>query len=510
MTQSKKIKRILQKAKNKPSFFAEKFLVGKKGPLILEKQQKAFVDDKSPLRVFLASRRSGKSVAISVDILHKLFFNQNYSIVCLSPTQKQSKEIATNFGDIVTRSPLIQSSLTVDNRFEKALTNLSRVNFSTSGSASGAKENSSLVGTSPDYLVADEAQSISDEAFGVILPAAVGQGSDVQLSFCGTPRGRHGTFYETIQNAKWLTEFYNNDFKKLINENGQYSLHRFQVVLLNEDGDILQSRSPRVSVEELEVIKQTIGLEKFRREFGLQFLDSSSIVFYDNLIQEQGCLNEPNTFSSKKLCVGGIDLGKQRNNSVLTIAEFDGNKWLMKYIKTWPLGTKYKIITHYLKNILPTRFPNFCVLCADQTGVGNAFVESLDDVQQFDVEGVIFSQPSKVGLVESFVRNLEEDNVRFYSHTKLIKEMQQYTRDLTENENIIYVKGESDDFVDSALLCNAAASHAVKQGYIHSVKKKRATFVVSSLGMNTFEKRDGYSGRLRNARLNRNGRNPYE
>lgn len=510
MNQQEKIKRILMKAKNDPAFFAEKFLIGKKGPLILEEQQKHYVNDKSPLKVFLASRRSGKSVAISVDILHNLFFNKNYSIVCLSPTQKQSKEIATNFGDIVKRSPLVQSSLVTDNRFEKSLTNLSRVNFSTSGSASGSKENSGLVGTSPDYLISDEAQSISDEAFGVIIPAAAGQGGDVKLAFCGTPRGRAGTFYEVIQNSKYLTEFYNNDFKKVINDKGQYSLHRFQVVTLNEDGDILESRSPRVSVDELETIKQTIGLEKFRREFGLQFLDSSSIVFYDSLIEEQGILDAPLTFSSKNICVGGIDLGKQRNNTVLSIAEYVNNKWEMKYVKSWPIGTKYKLITHYIKNVLPVKFPNFCTLCVDKTGVGNAFIESLEDISRFDVEGVIFSQPSKVGLVESLVRNLEEDVIKFYPEKKLIKEMKQYTRDITENDNVIYTKGESDDFVDSFLLCNAAATSAVKNGYVYSFNKFRRSPTVSSLGFNSFEQTKNYTGGLRGARLNRKSNdNPY-
>jgi hypothetical protein len=142
-----KIKEVLMKAKQKPSFFASHFLIGKDGePLKLEKQQELFVDDPSPFRIFFASRRSGKSIALSVDILHTMFFNNDYHITCLAPTLNQSKEFATVFGDLIDRSPLLGSSVIVNNKMEKKLTNRSRVSFLTAGSSSGNNEDSAVVG----------------------------------------------------------------------------------------------------------------------------------------------------------------------------------------------------------------------------------------------------------------------------------------------------------------------------------------------------------------------------
>lgn len=514
MNQQNKIQKVLKVCKEKPSFFAKKFLIGKDGnPLILEPQQKYFVDDKNPYKIFFASRRSGKSVALSVYILHNLFFNDNYNILVLSPTGKQSKELAQNFNDIIVRSPLIRSSIVTNNKLEKSLTNLSRVTFATSGTASGSKEDSAVVGTSPDILLCDELQSIPDSTLGTILPAAIGQQDEMQIVFAGTPRGRTGTFYESIQNSKFLTEYYNEDFLKLIKKDGQFSLHKFQITQTDEDGNVLFSRSPRVTVDELEMIKQTIGLEKFRREFELAFLDSSSMVFYENLVKEQGCLNEPIMFGTNNLCVGGIDLGKQRNNSVLSIAQFnpETNIWEMAYIKRWELGTKYRKIIHYIQSILPQKFPQFRFLCVDRTGVGNVFIEDLEDISRFVVEGVIFSQPSKVGLVESTIKNLESDYLRFYPHKTLVREMGQYTRELTDNDNIIYTKGESDDFVDSMLLCNHAISLASKNGFT-SLYNGRPRNMLSSLGLNAFSsknKRKYSNGNLKTVRLNRNNKGYY-
>ena len=480
-----KIKEVLLKAKQKPSFFASHFLIGKDGgPLILEKQQELFVDDPSPFRIFFASRRSGKSIALSVDILHTMFFNKDYHITCLAPTLNQSKEFATVFGDLIDRSPLLGSSVVVNNKMEKKLTNRSRVSFLTAGSSSGNNEDSAVVGRSPDELVLDEMQSTSDETLGTIMPAAIGQRKQMKITQAGTPRARSGMFYDSIKNARYLTEFYNNHYHEEINPNGRYSLHKFKITETDPDGNVLFSRSPRVSIDDLETIKETIGLQKFQREFELAFLDASTIVYNDSLIQKQGILPEPKIFYNRNVAVGGIDIGKQNFIS-------------------WELGTKYRDIENWLKTILPKKFPNFKVLSVDQTGVGNAIYEDLENsIKNYLVEGVIFSQPSKESLAEGCVLKLENDILRFYPHKTLLREMKDYNRTLTDAGRIVYEKGVSDDFIDSFNLLSHSIDIMMNKGFLYHNTHTRPW--VSSLGINS--KNRNNIGGLKQKRIERRGK----
>lgn len=500
-----KIKEVLLKAKQKPSFFASHFLIGKDGgPLKLEKQQELFVNDPSPFRIFFASRRSGKSIALSVDILHTMFFNKDYHITCLAPTLNQSKEFATVFGDLIDRSPLLGSSVVVNNKMEKKLTNRSRVSFLTAGSSSGNNEDSAVVGRSPDELVLDEMQSTSDETLGTIMPAAIGQRKQMKITQAGTPRARSGMFYDSIKNARYLTEYYNNHYHEEINPNGRYSLHKFKITETDADGNVLFSRSPRVSIDDLETIKETIGLQKFQREFELAFLDASTIVYNDSLIQKQGILPEPKIFFNRNVAVGGIDIGKQRNNTVLSIATYENNVWQAKYFFSWELGTKYRDIENWLKMTLPKKFPNFKVLSVDQTGVGNAIYEDLENsIKNYLVEGVIFSQPSKVSLAEGCVSKLENDMLRFYPHKTLLREMKDYNRTLTDAGRIVYEKGVSDDFIDSFNLLSNSIDIMMNKGFLYHHTHSRPW--VSSLGINS-KKRTNNVGGLKQKRIDRRGK----
>ena len=82
--------------------------------------------------------------------------------------------------------------------------------------------------------------------------------------------------------------------------------------------------------------------------------------FYSDLIEMCSVCKEPKVFSDyQRPAVFGVDFGKRRNNSVLTVGVQDPktNTWEIIYYKYWELGTRYQTITHYLNQILPFRFP---------------------------------------------------------------------------------------------------------------------------------------------------------
>ncbi len=502
MSPQDKIKYILKKSAKDPVFFGEHFLNNvKMQNYILEEQQKLFLRDKNPYKILFCSRRSGKTLTMIIDLLHKAFFRPNQQIALIAPTLEQSKTFANVFNDMVLRSPMLQSSFIVSNKLDKQLQNGSRIAFKTAGAASGKKEDSNLVGSGLNTLYIDEAQSMDADAMATILPVVTGQIGQAEIVLAGTPRSRSGFFFENILNAKQISECYiNNGKPKICPNNGRYSLHRFQITDLDEDDNVLFSRAEyRLTIEELETIKSTIGVEKFRREFCLEFLDSISMPFYSDLIELASICEQPKVFHNTANACAGVDFGKRRNNSVLTVAtQTPQATWEVKYFKSWQLGTPYTEILHYLNNVLPKQFPALKWLCIDATGVGQALAEQVNHNSFYEVSDIIFSQPQKVNLVENSVSNMESQFVTMYPEKRLVKEMSEYTRELTENDRTIFKKGESDDYVDSFMLCNLAITN-----FTHNGVKRVRPFKSFSLGQNVLgnktyqkkRKRDRYTKR---------------
>lgn len=482
MTDRTRVKQVLQRAKNDKVFFAENFLRDPDNePYKLEAHQKAFLRDPHPFKILLCSRRSGKSLLFQIDILHRLFFLKNQNISALFPTLAQSKEFGKTFDDLVFRSPLVSSSFAVDNKLDKMLTNRNRFKIASAGTKSGQSEDSAQVGSGFTALMLDETQSLDEESLSTIIPTILGQkGNKTTLMLAGTPRTKRDFFYKNVTNSFQITDVNKSPIPQPLKKDGVFSLHRFQVTEVDEMGKILYTRSPtRLSIADLESVRSVIGTEKFRREFCLEFLDTTSLPFYDELVTQQGYLQKPDTFQSQQVAVGGIDFGKVRNNSVLAVGIYDQKtrKWEIPYYKAWPLGTRYQDITHYINNILPKQFPRLLKLAVDATGVGKAVTENLNYNNRFSISDVIFSQPMKVSLVENAVMNLETDYVRFYKHPILDKEMATYTRLVNDNGKVLFEKGESDDFVDAFNMCNLMITEATNEGLLY-----RTTIPVSGLG----------------------------
>lgn len=481
-----KIAKILLRAKKDPIYFAENFFKNvKMQNYKLEEHQKLFLKDQSPYKILFCSRRSGKTLVMILDILHKAFFRPNQQIALIAPTLEQSKTFANVFNDMILRSPLLQSSFIVNNKLDKQLSNGSRIAFKTAGAASGKKEDSNLVGSGLNTLYLDEAQSVDAEAMATILPIVTGQIGQAEIVMAGTPRARTGFFFDNIMNAKQISECYvNNGEPKLCPSNGKYSLHRFKITDLDENDNVLYSRAEyRLTIEELETIKSTIGVEKFRREFCLEFLDSISMPFYSDLINLAFIAKPPSIFSSRNPACAGLDFGKQRNISSLTIAtQTPQQSWEAKFYKRWHLGTPYNEILHYVNNIMPKAFPNLKCLAFDKTGVGNVLAENINHNSFYEVLDVVFSQPSKVGMVEGLVSSMESQFLTFLPDKLLEKEMHQYSRETTENNRVIYTKGESDDCIDSAMLCNVAINN-----YLENGPKRTSPLRMMSLGQNVLK-----------------------
>lgn len=482
---------FVQHCKEDPVFFVENVMMNEKGkPYVLEDFQKEFLRCKDSYRMLFLARRLSKTTMMRMDILHKSMFIPSFKTLVVLPSHTQAKEFGREIQDVVNRSELLTEFFPTLNITNMTLNNNSRIDCVTAGG-----EGVSQLGKGARYLAFDEAQQIPDSVYGFILPILRGQEGKKWQVFSGTPLGKIGMFWEVYNDAKLLIK----DGIKIPAEEEdveidgeQFVVFQRQTAYLDEAGEIIRSGTRRVSIPELKTDRKRMGEIDFLREYCLEWMDSIGEVFPQELIES--CLNKNGkqlqfkNFSDKE-CVAGVDFGKQRNNSVVTVGERgkDG-KINIIFIHTFPLGTQYDQVVDYILTDIPRKFPNIRRIAVDQTGVGEAVVEQIQktinrmDGIQFKVIGFNFAgHEKKKALVEAGVYDMEKGKVHMLYHNSLYSEMLTYRREITDSNNIRYTKsrGGTDDHVDSFLLCLYANRETIGS---------LTGFNVVSTGANLFDK----------------------
>lgn len=461
---------FIKKCRDDIVFFAEHILRSEEGGFYtLEPHQKAMVSSKESQVVYFCGRRLGKSFILSIEAIHRALFHKYQRIFVLSPTDSQAKEIAETISGLIERSALIEQELKVDNRLEKKFLNGSRIVIRTGG---GRGNVSSIIGSGTHLLILDEIQDMPEELIYKIIPVMRGQKGFSKMIASGTPRARSGFLYESLNNAPYIWD--NGVEKHYEEKTGTFYVYRKQTAYLDEYDNIIESGTPRISIEELKEDMENMPLVQFKQEYCLDFMSSVSDVYSEELRNEFFYYPKENIkWGTKNPVVFGLDIGKMRNETVLMLAEviaspLEDNKSYkkldVKWYKEFPLGTEYSEIEEYIAYKLPTYFPNIVRGVIDATGVGEPVFEAIHKKiikagNPFPVEPYKFTKEKKKNIVEGGVAYLERGQIKVAYHKRLDNEMGGYKREITEFNNTIYQKTSgSDDYVDSfnLLLYNIA------------------------------------------------------
>ena len=453
-------------------FFAEHMIRSEDGGFYeLEEHQKAMVSSKISPVVYFCGRRLGKSFMLAIECIHRALFFKHQRVFVLSPTETQAKELAETISGMIERSEIILQDIKVNNVMEKKFKNGSRIAIRTGG---GKGNVSSVIGSGANLLIIDEIQDVPDLLLKKIIPVIRGQKGDSKFIVAGTPRAKVGFLYESLENAPAIWD--NGEWKYYPENKGTFTVYRKQTAYLDEHDNIIASGTPRITLEELKEDYLNIGPIDFKQEYCLEFMSSvtdvfplelQNKIFYDKppIGFESSFIERPDPFTSDKLVVYGIDIGKTRNETVLYVAEvgeeynLEDRTLNVKYRKEFPLGTEYSEIENYLIYELPKRFPNIRRGVIDATGVGAAIYEKVAKMVKksknpYPVEDFVFSVKSKREAVEFGVSAMEQGKVKVRYNKRLSEEMTGYKREITKDNNFIYDKGAgSDDYVDAIILC---------------------------------------------------------
>jgi len=308
-----------------PVFFVENALKDEYGEnYILEDYQKQFLNCDARNRVLFWARRLSKSLMIKFEILHKSVFNKAFKSMVVSPSWEQSKEFGEDIIDIVNSTEWLTRMYASISKTKSKLKNNSRYSMVSAGN-----KGISNLGKGVRLLAFDETQQIPDEVFTFLRPTLLGQKKGLRkwLIYAGTPLGRIGQFYDIYNKGKIYIKmdgiYENPDIEP--QAAGDYIVFERPTAILSEDEtEIIGTGTNRITIDELIMERNDLPITGFLREYALKFLDAIGEVFSRELIESILNRNQEPLITTDKPVVMGLDLGKHRYNSVLTIAEVPG------------------------------------------------------------------------------------------------------------------------------------------------------------------------------------------
>ncbi|MEJ7873014.1 MAG: terminase family protein [Rubrobacteraceae bacterium] len=209
--------------------------------------QKRLLRSTSPRVLLNCSRQSGKSTMSGVIALHRALYFPGSLVLCLAPSERQSKELFAKVSDSYRRlrgTPAPAS----DRKLGMHLPNGSRIE-ALPGSEKTVR---GFSGTS--LLIVDEAARVDDELYYAVRPMlAVSGGALMMLT---TPYGKRGAFFE-----EWT---------------GRRGWDRYEVTA---------AECPRISEEFLEEERAALPTYIYRQEYECSFEDTEDQIFTHDMVQ---------------------------------------------------------------------------------------------------------------------------------------------------------------------------------------------------------------------------------
>ncbi len=219
-----------------------------------------------------------------------------------------------------------------------------------------------------------------------------------------------------------------------------------------------QDRVATYGTDKLKMIYSSFGrdISAFKTEYECEFVDELEAFFPWDLIveakdedMEYFPRDLPENWEPQGSLTLGIDLAKQRDESVFTLVETieneDGEphryvRWLHATQK--PYSEQVTYIKDLIRRIKPAR------VSVDQTGVGAVIVEQLPNV-----EGVIFTQAKKERWATSFKGELQKGFVHIPADRTLMEQIHGIKRTKTEGGLFKFAGKKDDYFWSLALAC---------------------------------------------------------
>jgi len=426
-----------------PALFLETLTELNGGPLKLEPYQIRFLNDHSNFRIVNKSRQIGFSTVISGEGFAKAIMNPGYraNYVSVNQTEASDKiEIARNlyhsisddFGGEAGIKPVLWNDSEQELSFHRPPNVATMVSQPASSAIRGGRKD----------IYFDEFAHIRDakKLYQAAIPAITR--GDSRLTIVSTPLGQSGLFYDIASNSDAYPEY------------SRHSVPWWECQAMVKDGFIEEAiasaadmgtaeRVQKFGTPKLLTILRSFGgdLQSFATEYEATFVDETSAYYPWELIvnavdDTHSMWRElPPGWEPQGSVAIGVDLAKERDESVFTVVEFieaeDGERTAHVRLVKSSQDTYDSQLSYLLKLIKQSKATRVSI---DQTGVGAMFVESAkSQVGSSMIEGVVFTNAIKERWATKFKGELQGvPTVRYPRHSDLMRQIHGIRRTKSE------------------------------------------------------------------------------
>lgn len=362
--------------------------------------------------VISCGRRFGKTMLCAFIVIWDALNNPKHNIWIVAPTFPQTDILWEMVLEYLPR-PAIKQVYEGKKLIE--LKNGSRI------WAKSADNPQALVGRGLDLIVFDEASMCDIAAWNYMRPAL------------GDRKGK-AIFPTTPKGKNWFYDIFMKDPK-----NG------------GEDPDYVSFHYPSMDNEFLdpnEFVSMTKDLPQmmYKQEILAEFIESGGEVFRNLNRVLRETLKEP---IPGHFYVGGGDLAKYQDFTVLTIADLETNE-IVYYERFNHLDWDYQKI----RIASALKLYNDCVMYMDSTGVGDPIVEDLQRTG-CAVKAYKFSQMTKKQAIENLMKMVDDAVIGIPNLAEIKHEFEVFGYEQLPGGGIRYCApdGQHDDIVMSVALC---------------------------------------------------------
>lgn len=405
---------------------------------ILLPYQQQWVNDSSPVKIWLASRQIGKSFTIAMEAIAEALKTKCNNMI-LSSSDRQSKEVMQKVYSHL-RYLKIKSDDVVkaerETKEEVQLPNGSRI-ISLPANADTCRGFSGNV-----FLDEFAFHKDSREIWKAMYPTA-SRGYKIRVS--STPNGKSNMFYELWQHsnaAKHMTSIHDAAREGL-----------------------------KVDIDELR--KNMTDPDAWAQEFECQFIDEATAYITYEMItacEDEGAEIETTTPFNSPFVKGeakqgdfylGVDIGRKRDLTVMWLWEKVGDVFWTRLVKRLHKAT-FRLQQEVLSLYLP--FARRC--CIDATGLGMQLAEEAQErFGTYKVEAVTFTNKVKEDLAVTFRRKFEDRQLRIPIDREIREDIHSVKKFTTSAGNIRFdaertEAGHADHFWAGALGIHAGSASA--------------------------------------------------
>lgn len=411
-----------------PSVFAYYHLRDQQGmPLIVDPYQDLILNDANTRVAVCISRQVGKTTLSIIKALHFIFFNPRTTVLVISQTKDQAKEVLAKMRDLLMSGPMASAwkGMMVtggDSKEEFAIEcpygGVSRI---VSKSAETAR------GFSAHGVIADEIAlwQNPDERFNqAVMPTL--SATKGWLLMLSTPKGKQGPL--------WVAALNQTD----------WSFYHFNWRICPRHDDTFMEQEQR-----------RIGQFAFKQEYEAMFTVNQAAYFDEEHVKQ--CIRElQNQHTSTLNVVCGIDFGKKLDPTVAyfgVMERKENGKECIRVInrRAWPLNTPYSEIIDDIQKM--SQLLNVTQIFYDMTGVGLAVQEFMNDFAM-PCEGITFTLKTKKDMMSNLQMLFEREEILIPNEPKLIDELLLFEYEYTTSGQLKlhHPQGGHDDEVDALAL----------------------------------------------------------